>query len=258
MSTHFKYTLFTLFIAFFTFAAGYYVGQTGVAQPASSGQPSISQPPVSVPDKKGSYEQGYQEALDFARQKLMEGGEFEPVNSVIATVKSINGQNIVVEFDATLLDPFADGMATKTIVAGGDTQLYERTVKDEAQFEKEYEAFEKAVDAYRTALEANPDAEDLEAPKEPQEYTMKMLVASDFMEGDRVQVLADLIVPDKVAEGEEAVMISPFVSDTVEATEVRLYPRPEPEPEEEMKEAAEETSEELMAEEPEVPEGVNF
>ncbi len=253
MSTHFKYTLLILIIAFLGFAAGYFAGQAQVAQPAPSVQPVVSQPAVKTPVKKGSYEQGYEEALDFARRKLMEEGEFEPRNSLTATVKSVSGQNIVVEFDATLLDPFAEGMVTKTIAVGGDTQLYERLPKDEEEFKKEYEAFEKAIQDYETAFKANPEGEGLEEPEEPQEYTVKTLTASDFMAGDRVRIRADLIAPEKVTEGEEAgeamMMISPFESDTVQATEVRLYSRPEPEPEKELPTPIEEEMKEAPPEE---------
>ncbi|MBU1017807.1 hypothetical protein KKA33_02140 [Patescibacteria group bacterium] len=265
MSTHFKFTLFILLIVFLSFLFGLYLAGSGTFSPF--GTTVVMEKTNGVTQtivKKDSYETGYNEALDFARQKLADKGEFEPIGSVTATVKSTSGQNIVIEFDASLLDPFVEGMATKTIVVGDDTQLYERVAKDEAQLEKEYADYEKAMQAFETALKVNPEKEDLDGPQEPQEYTVKTLAVGDFMAGDRVRIRADLITPegDKEVEGEEMMMISPFASDTVQATEVRLYSRPGQEPEaelpapleEEMKEVAEEMVEDLAAEVPEVPE----
>ncbi|MBN2095787.1 hypothetical protein JW752_00095 [Candidatus Peregrinibacteria bacterium] len=253
MSTHFKYTLLVFFIAFLTFVAGYYVGQAGLVKTTpSSSQPTVSQPTVNVPAKKGSYEQGYQEALDFARQKLAEEGAFEPPRNLTAVVKTASGQNVVVEFNASLLDPFAEGMATKTIVVSGETKLFERVEKDEEQYKKEYAEYEKAMQAYETALAGAKTEEGLEEPREPQEYEEKVLAVSDLLPGDRVRVIAKVIEMEATEDGKEAPMVSPFASDKVEAAEVRLYSRPEPEPEKElptpMEEEMKEASEELLGE----------
>ncbi len=235
MSAHFKYTLFILLLAFLTFLLGLYLAGTGAFSPF--GITVITEKINGVTQtvvKKGSYEIGYNEALDFARQKLSERGEFEPPRSLTATVKSASGQNVVVEFRADILDPFAEGMATRTIVVGDETQLYERVGKDEEQFKKEYEEFEKAREEFEAAYAANPDAEGLQEPQEPQEYEVKTLAVSDLQPGDRVRVRAKAMEVEASEEGEEAPMVSPFASDTVEAMEIRLYSRPEPEPEEEL------------------------
>ena len=222
-----RHLVTTVILVIITFLAGLYLAGTGVFSPF--GQVSIApgaEQPAKKAVKKGSYEQGYQEALDFARSKLYEKGKFKLPSSLTATVKSASGQNVVIEFDADRLDPFAEGMATKTVVVGSETQLYERVPKDEEQLEKEYKEFEKAMKAFEVAYAANPDAEGLQEPQEPQEYDVKTLAVSDLQPGDRVRVRV------KIEETEEGEVISPFASDFVEATEIRLLSRPEPEPEE--------------------------
>ena len=129
-----RHLVTTVILVIITFLAGLYMGETGILTFFT--RLGVTEPAAEVVEK-ATYEQGYQEALDFARSKLYEKGEFELTSSLTATVKSASGQNVVIEFDADMLDVFAEGMATKTVVVGSETQLYERVPKDEKQFVKE-------------------------------------------------------------------------------------------------------------------------
>lgn len=236
----------TVILVIITFLAGLYFAGTGTFPPF--GQEGVESSnflyqggEIGDSVKKGSYETGYSEALDFARQKLAERGEFEPPRSLTAVVKSASGQNVVVEFNADLLDPFAEGMVTKTIVVGGETKLYERVEKDEEQFKKEYAEFEKAMQAYEAALAGAKTEEGLDEPREPQEYDEKALAVSDLLPGDRVRIRAKVVEVEATEEGKDAPIVSPFASDTVEVVEIRLYSRPEQE-----KELLEESPGELL------------
>lgn len=208
MSDHFKSFLSTLIIAIIVFLGGLYLGETGMLKLFT--QLETIKP---VAEEKGTYEQGYQEALDFARQKLMERGEFMTPGSLAATIKSVSGQNVTIEFETSVLDIFADGMATKTVIVGDDTVIEQHIPRLEEEFEKEYLAFEKAREEYEVRYVANPDDPNLQEPQEPQEYTVKTLTVSDLQAGDRIFVRAE--------EGA-------FVNDTFEATYIRLEYRPEP------------------------------
>ena len=248
-----RHLVTTVFLVVITFLAGLYLAGTGTFSPFGTivvmeKTNGVTQTIV----KKGSYETGYNEALDFARQKLAEKGEFELPTNLTVVVKSASGQNVVVEFDASLLDPFAEGMATRTIVVGGETNLYERVQKDEEQFKKEYAEYEKAMKVYETALAGAKSEEGLEEPNEPREYEEKVLVVSDLLPGDRVRIRAKMVEVEGGEEGEEnkdAEIVSPFASDNVDVVEIRLYSRPEPKLEkelpEELLEAAPEVTEEI-------------
>jgi len=232
-----RHLVTTIILVIITFLAGLYLAGTGAFSPF--GQVSIApgaEQPAKKAVKKGSYEQGYQEALDFARQRLTEEGMIEgfegPLTFLRATVKSVSGQNVVIEFKASELDLFQEGMATKTVVVPADLFIEQQADKPEEQIAKEYEAFEKAYQEYEASLAENPELEE-EGPEEPMTYTVVNLSAGDLKAGDVLTIRTDSDIR---------------TNDSFEASFIRLASRLVEEPTEE--ELPEELPEEESAEEP--------
>lgn len=131
--------------------------------------------------KEASYEEGYQAAVDFARDRFVAEGLVEgkgEINHLEAKVKSVSGQNIVVEFKASVLDLLQEGMSTKTVTVSDDV-IELRTLKPEEQREKEYEEYEKAMNEGLTGLE------------EPLDYTVQYIKVADLKEGDKLDIITD-------------------------------------------------------------------
>ena len=216
MSTHFKYTLITLLLAFFAFSLGLYLAGIGAFSPfGTTVVTEKTNGVIQTVVQKGSYEKGYNEALDFARQKLVDEGIIdETVDRLYATVKSINGQNIIVEFGASDLDLLQEGMATRTITVAGDTVIEQHIIKPEGQFQKEYDEYEKVRQEYEDHYAQNPDDPGMQEPDEPLEYTIKILQLSDLKAGYRINILTEMNIR---------------TNDAFEATNIYSEYSPEPE-----------------------------
>lgn len=197
-----RHIITTLILVIITFVGGLYFAGVGIFSPFT-GDVFVIQEGVSVKKvapKKGSYEEGYQAALDFAKKRMAEEGVIEgygeegeavPLNFLRATVKSISGQNVTIEFKASELDIFLEGMATKTVVVSG-TIIEHRTDKPEEQIAKEYEIFEKAYQELEARFAENPEAEvEFEELQEPLTYTVVNLSAGDLMAGDVLTIRTD-------------------------------------------------------------------
>ena len=141
--SHFVRHLITVFLlVILAFAGGLYFAGVGIFSPFGGGVGEssnllsqggkIGDSVLGKKVKKGSYEEGYQAALEFARKRLAEEDLFiteVELNRLRATVKSVSGNNVVVEFEASVLDVFREGMATKTVMVSGENVIEKRIQK---------------------------------------------------------------------------------------------------------------------------------
>jgi len=190
------------------FLGGLYFGETGrlslFTGPSVSliGQSGTQKTVV----KKGSYEEGYQVALDFARKKLQGRGGLLSMPGGIqylnnAKVKSISGSDIVVEFDASKLDIFQEGMVTKTVKIPDTVTITQQIPKSADELKKENDEYQKKLSELQKSSETNKTQGALTPPLSIiplTPYTTKEIKISDLKEGDvlRIQTTTDISKTD--------------------------------------------------------------
>ena len=161
-------------------------------------------PDQKVEVKKGSYEDGYQAALDFARKKLDEKGmpvlSFKDGRSMLfnVAVKSVSGNSVTVEFDASRLDVLSEGTATKTIIIPDTVKIEKHTPKDPVEIQKDSDKFKKSFEEFQKT--AKTEEEMKNAPEKPMTYTVENVNISNLKVGDILNVSyeADATNPDKL------------------------------------------------------------
>lgn len=184
---------FHTFLLFFVFTllgffGGYYLGNHLPQSTLLIGQGNQT---IGASIAQGSYKEGYQAAMSFARKRLMERGlmpsDTIPITTFNATVQSIAEGELMVDHDPSAYDVLAETMITQKVVIQTETQLIEQVPKSSAEAEKELTAFNKALQMYVEKL--NRDPENAGAPpQDPQSYTIKDLNLSDLKAGDLVQI----------------------------------------------------------------------
>jgi len=209
--SHVKCILISIVLLVIGLGAGFYLG--GIMSSSFTFQPG--QNPEKSAVKKGSYEDGYQSALDFARKKIQEKGMFFAASQGLgiqsATVKSVSDNSIVVEFDASLLDFFAEGKLTKTVTVPDTVAVQQNIPKPMEDYQKEEDAFRQKIEDMNKKIAAGETA-NYENIQPPTPYTIKKLEVKDLKAGDVISVTS-------------AADISK--SDTIEATGVTLVYIPE-------------------------------
>jgi hypothetical protein len=190
-----------LVIAFF---AGLYIG--GQNNPPSSVNPPVAANTQASDQKaavqKGSYEDGYQAALDFARKKLSDRGMLGLSSKAgrnmlyDVPVKSVNGNQITVEFDSSKLDILSEGTVTKTITVPDTVKIEKRTPKDPAEVQKAFDEFRVKQEAFRKSMDAGSQIKDF--PQPPATYTSENVNLPDLKAGDILNIAyeADAAKPD--------------------------------------------------------------
>ena len=178
------------------FLGGLYFGETGrlslFTGPSVSliGQSGTQKTVV----KKGSYEEGYQVALDFARKKLQGRGGLLSMPGGIqylnnAKVKSISGSDIVVEFDASKLDIFQEGMVTKTVKIPETVTITQQIPKTADEMNKEREEYQKKIAELQKKSVTGATSEISVPPiMPPTPFTIKEIKISDLKEGDILNI----------------------------------------------------------------------
>ena len=178
------------------FLGGLYIGETGrlslFTGPSVSltGQTGAQKTEV----KKGSYEEGYQAALDFARKKLQGRGglmsmpgSLQYLNNV--KVKSISGSDIVVEFDASKLDIFQEGLVTKTVKIPDTVTITQQIPKSADELNKEREEYQKKLAEFQKKPATGATSEISVPPiMSPTLFTIKEIKISDLKEGDILNI----------------------------------------------------------------------
>ena len=201
--------LWLIVVAVACLSLGFSIAFFGYSQTGAQPQPSVAQSPSSQQQNpKGTYEEGYQAGLVFAKKKLAEQNPLtdRPVNEIQgATVKSITGQNITVEFKASMLDFFKDGLAAKTISVS-DKTLFERHIpKDSGAYSEELRQYSKTFDNYQKTVGKTLQAPSADEPTPPLPYTFEKISLADLKPGETVSVrtsddlrTADSVVADAV------------------------------------------------------------
>ena len=220
----------TLILSAILFAAGLYFAGAGLFSPFAK-ESAVTQG-ESVLDtgiiKKGSYDEGYQAGLDFAKRQLAKEGFLEgyendgitlPLNSIQAKIKSIDGDRVVIEFDASLLDIFQEGSVTKVMVVPEEVSIEKQVSKTDEEMKKEYEEFKKT-----NSKPNDNSASDI--PDEPLEYTVVKLKLSDLKEGDvlRIRTKDDIRTKDPFEAESVQWFFSPVVPTAEQLEELKNKP----------------------------------
>ena len=178
------------------FLGGLYFGETGrlslFTGPSVSltGQAGAQKTEV----KKGSYEEGYQAALDFARKKLQGRGGLMSMPVVVqylnqVKVKSISGSDIVVEFDASQLDIFKEGLVTKTVKIPDTVTITQQIPKSADEQKKEFEEYQKKIaELQKKPVTGATSGISVLPIMPPTLFTIKEIKISDLKEGDILNI----------------------------------------------------------------------
>lgn len=175
-----RHIITSVLLVVIVFVSGLFFAGTGLFSPFSDEGAIVQKeckecpvvPTLEVGGKQGSYEEGYQAALGFARQRLYDEGVVKDEGKVYdlsATIKSISGQEITVEFEASDLDIFQKGMATKIAIIADDTIVEKYVRKSAEQIKKEEKETEK-----------------------PEEYDVQIIKVGDLKVGDNVRIRSDV------------------------------------------------------------------
>lgn len=193
--------LFIVLLLVSTFFGGLYLGEAGSLNlfglSSNDSMMQSSGESMEKMEKKGSgsYDEGYQAGVDFARTRLAEIGFLpsndSPVAMMDGTVKSVSGNAVTLEFEAINLDPLIEGKVTKQVTVESAVGVEKHIQRDGDDLEKEILEYEKALEAFFKKLESNPGGELGDEPKQPLPYTIEKLAASDLKEGDLIRVMTD-------------------------------------------------------------------
>jgi hypothetical protein len=223
-----KYVLILLVLIIISLAAGFYLGKTGSW--VSKNPYVVSNFSKNAEAKKGSYDEGYQAALDFARKKLEEKGLFSGSRQIFglpsATIKSINGYNIIVEFDASVLDLFGEGKVTKTVIVSDPTVIQQNIPKSIQDYQKEEDSFLKQMDEINAKIKAGEPVDKTVIVQSPTPYTIKKIGLNDLKIGDVITVAGkyDSANPDTFKTNAQFDITK---SDNIEAASITLSYIPE-------------------------------
>ncbi len=185
-------------VALLAFTGGLYFGETNVFSFFNNN--NVSQvvnvkhvdKKVDEKVKKGSYEDGYNAGLALARKKLgvPEDRVVQQLSNVV--VKSISGNDIVVEFNASVLDIFADGKVTRTVKLSDESSIERHESKSMDEVKKEYEEFEKKMKALQKRSENGEGVDDeMHEFAFPTSYTVKKMKIGELKVGDVVTVASE-------------------------------------------------------------------
>jgi hypothetical protein len=134
-----------------------------------------------------TYQQGVNEVKNVVEKRLEEAGIIP--QSVVhinnATIKSINGQNLVVEFDAATIDFLQEGKVIKTVVASDGTTVEQRIPKSQEEIDKLISDFQKKSQEVQKNTKNGQEAEIVQPPLP---YIVKNLKLSDLKVGNIISI----------------------------------------------------------------------
>ena len=176
-------------VALVAFTGALYLGETGTF---SLFAPSDSKSAVV---KEGPYKDGYDAGLEFAKDKMRQRG-FLPLATEVtylygATVKSVSGNNITVEFDASFLDFFNEGIVTKTVTVPDAVKIIQNVPKPQDEQQKAYDEFNKEMQLYQKKIESGISVDSSKLPTYPVTFTVKEVSIGELKEGDSLNINAD-------------------------------------------------------------------
>ncbi len=185
------------------FLMGLFAGKQLV--PATTAVKQLVQQPIETDQvKKGSYDDGYQAGLDYARKRLRDEGLIQSsfVNKASeandksgktitvenekilpnVNVKSVKGRDIEIEFEASLLDIFQEGKLTKTMKLPSGVNIEKHIPKDSEKHRKEIDEYnEKSVNLVNKG----------DLIKFPLSYIIEYLEPGDLEDGDMLRAFSN-------------------------------------------------------------------
>ena len=183
--------LLSLLILIITFVVGFYMGQADNFEPLGG---SIGSP---LAQQKDAYNTGYQKALEFARKKIENNSQslVYPSRSAgnfisSAKVVSVSGNKIIVQFDASQIDIFGEGLTTQTVVIPENVKIEKRTYKSQEEIQKILDDYRQKEDDYRKALDEGKNP--VYIPKTPVTYTSEIVAISDLKSDDLLNVFYEI------------------------------------------------------------------
>lgn len=158
-------------------------------------------------------QKSYDSALKYARDKLISANII--ANSITsiksATVKSVSGQNIVVEFNASEVDLFKDGKMTRTVQIPSTVVIEQRINKTSDEIKKIMDEYDKKMKTIIADQKVGKDlSKEIKDLKGPEFYTVKKLQPKDLKIGDVLSVQSEKDI---------------YTSQTFEANAVKLINR---------------------------------
>ncbi len=128
-----------------------------------------------------SFENGYKAGYQAAREKFAAVAPLPAgiaITAISGTIKSINGQQIVVTATNLDTDPYIDGVSNdRTIIVTASTTLMQRTFLSAEEQARQMDRWTKSADRDKTAP--------------PSPFTEKPLKLSDLKVGQTVAVMAN-------------------------------------------------------------------
>jgi hypothetical protein len=184
------YLLFPLIVLMATcLYLGFSYGNKSVATLTSNcNSPSVDETGA----KDRIYQEGYNDALKFAREKV---SVFLPLGKaetrfLSGTVKSVGKENLIVTLPAQQIDFFSDGSVDRTLTLNPSTRLFFSADKSAEQYKSELEAYVEAWDSYKLNRDGAPiDLNDNPPPVKPEPYTSQSISLDGLKVGDLVELV---------------------------------------------------------------------
>jgi hypothetical protein len=206
----------TLFVGILALALGFMAGEAVKLPMNSTSQSSVATrcPQVSVQPLKGANDEGCQVVLDSARKALVARFPMfrdASVNQLQkAVIKSIDGQKLSVEFDASALDFLKYGMVTKIAILTDKTTFERHSQKPLKQFAREMDQFGIDNQAYQELAAQATDRSTLpKHPIFPLPFFSENITMADLKPGDTVTVQTSSDIRTSDSFEAESVIVEP-------------------------------------------------
>lgn len=198
------------------FGAGMGLG-VNMKFPSSS---TVSNAPITK-----NQENTYQAGWDAAKKRLERNGMLFPagmeIKSLQGTIASISGNKISIK-NATTINILADpSLDDRTVQIGTSTKIYTFTMKDQAQFQKEYEAYQEKVQKnFQNGVESDPAL----VPPSPQ--IRKDLSLADLKVGQVITVTSEESIGEKREFTASIINVNPSIEPANPVGKVPPVPTP--------------------------------
>jgi len=140
----------------------------------------------------GSCEENADYTLDIVRRRLIEPPPLaidKPANEIHgATLKSVEGQKIIVEFSASVLDPDKKGLMSRIVTVSEKTILLRQWQKDSETFDAELKAFAEGNKPFFSQGESSIRTAKLDGLGLPSPYMEGKISLGDLKTGDLVTI----------------------------------------------------------------------
>ena len=155
--------------------------------------------------------------------------QISDVRTVSGTIKSINGNVILIESDNTIQNPFEKSIKSRSITVNGNTKITKLENKDQATFQKELDDFQSKMKTQKA--DGTPQLIQPPAP-----FIEKQLSLDDLKVGDKITADASENIKEKdsfeatriVMQVFSSTINSPVMPPTQPAGQNPMVPPPAP------------------------------